>query len=191
MTRLVRERTTMPKPTREAFRAALTPADVRALQIIYLAIALGVALFALVVVALYWWQTEAVAPTVIQASVVQLLTLVHVFTAATVYLFAGPLVYRKVLGTEASGEGSGEGGDVLRRIRTAEIVRLALIEGVAMVGLVACLLGVLFGVLREAPVYWLNLFSTFVLLGFVGRNLPTAERLEAVFRRYVESRPGV
>ncbi|WP_457651357.1 hypothetical protein [Rhodocaloribacter sp.] len=180
----------MPKPTREAFRAALTPAAVRTLQVIYLAIAMGVALFAVVVVALFAWQTGDVEPTETQFSLVRFLTLAHVLVAATVYLFAGALAYRKVLETEAPDAGANAGEEALKRIRTAEIVRLALFEGTAMLGLVTCLVSAIFGVLREAPVYWLNLFSTFVLLGFVGRNFPTADRLEAVFRTYVEGRPG-
>lgn len=180
----------MPKPTREAFRAALTPAAVRTLQVIFITIATGVGLFAVVVVALFWSQTGEVEPTETQVSLVRLLSLVHVLTAATVYLFAGPLVYRKVLEKEAPDAGAQGEQEVLKRIRTAEIVRLALFEGVAMLGLFACLMGAIFGVFREAPVYWLNLLSSFVLLGFVGRNFPTAARLEAVFRTYVEGRPG-
>ncbi|WP_456426373.1 hypothetical protein [Rhodocaloribacter sp.] len=180
----------MPNPTREAFRAALTPAAVRTLQVIFITIATGVGLFAVVVVALFWSQTGEVEPTETQVSLVRFLTLAHVLTAATVYLFAGPLVYRKVLEKEAPDAGAQGGEEVLKRIRTAEIVRLALFEGVAMLGLFACLMGAIFGVFREAPVYWLNLLSSFVLLGFVGRNFPTADRLEAVFRTYIEGRPG-
>ncbi len=177
----------MPKPTREAFRAVLGAPEVRALQIIYLAIAGGVVLFAVVVAALYWWEAEAVTPKASQISLVQLLSFAHVLVAATVYLFAGAFIYRRML-TAGSEDETAEA--ILGKIRTAEVVRLALYEGVAMLGLVTCLLGVLFGVLRQMPVYWLNLFSTFVLLGFVASNIPTAERIEGVFRTYVEGEPG-
>ncbi len=65
--------------------------------------------------------------------------------------------------------------------RTAMIVRMALLEGSTFFGLAICMIGSTNGVLARASVYWINLLSLFILVGFGIATFPTKDRLTAWF----------
>ena len=164
-------------PSLADFQRALTPEYLRIQQVLYFALAMGVATFAGVVAFLYFSQSgEATDP---DTSGLYFITLFHLFLALGLYV-AIPFVYRTVLQQASKADVEA----ILTRIRTAEIVRLAMFEGAALFGLVACVIGTTSGAMAAQPIYWGNLFSTFVMLGFVALAFPTQDRLENIFRTY-------
>ena len=67
-------------------------------------------------------------------------------------------------------------------MRQAEIVRLALWEGPATLGLVVCFLGALSGDLAAQPLYWLNASTAALFLWNAWSLFPTVERLRGLIR---------
>jgi len=160
------------------FQRVLTPENIRIFQVIFAAIGSGVLLFAVVVIFLGMMSTAEAAAA--DLSLVRTLTFVHVLLLLMV-IPAGRLLYARMLAQDGPPITANQ---CMTRIRTAEIVRLALLEGVALLGLVVCLIGGLNGVLAAHPLYWLNIISSIVLLAFVSQNLPNADRLNQTFRAH-------
>lgn len=122
-------------------------------------------------------------------SVVQIMSLVHLILAGSLLLTAS-VVYNLQFSperleqalTQDSPTGAQEPPQrCIGLIRTAMIIRLALYEGIALFGLVACLLAVVENVVQVYPVYWLNLLSALFVLGYVVMTLPTKSRITRVF----------
>lgn len=67
-------------------------------------------------------------------------------------------------------------------VQTAYILRLALREGGALLGLVVCFLACGNGVLRAYPAYWVNAAPAVLFLFFVYVRWPTLENLRAQVR---------
>lgn len=154
---------------------ALTPENVRVLQVLSAALGAGVLTFALVVLLLSTSTDAAASPADVELT--RVMSGAHVALALMLYA-AALFVYRALVGRARQASTA----DALTQgIRTAEVARLALVEGAALFGLVVCLLGVLNGALQAAPVYWFNLFSTVVMLAVVALSFPTRDRLEAVY----------
>lgn len=182
----------------EAFMRALEKGTLRTLQIIHLAILMGILTFGMIV-AMFWFQktevsgTEAVSGT----SVVGHLTVVHI-AIAVVCSAAGSLVFNILAGPKGiamldknliSQNLSAE-QKCARAIFTAMIFRLAIFEGAALFGLIVCLLGILGGELAEKPIYWINLVSPAVFVLLVLATFPTRGRMEALFlRRFTDRTP--
>jgi hypothetical protein len=164
------------------FRQALTPGTVRSLRIIQGAIGAGVLVFALVVLGMHARVSADVPPPPqVLVFLMQILTLVHFVMAATMYPLAR-FIFTRMVSRERLAKSGGMGpAGILSLMRMGIIMRLTMYEGVAFVGLVVCMVGVLEGVLRAYPVYWVNAFSTAVLLLFVMRTFPSEERLIAIF----------
>ena len=107
--------------------------------------------------------------------------------ALTVYPLTN-IVYRMVVvsGKDKVGlKGEKAAMAHLGQIRSAEIVRMAMYEGVAMLGLVTCLIAITNGVLYDHPIYWLNLVTSLAMVGFAALNFPNSDRLEQTFREYI------
>jgi hypothetical protein len=62
-------------------------------------------------------------------------------------------------------------------LRTAIIVRIALLEGAAMLGNMICLIAAMNGILSFEPLYWCNAASTVALLVIGATTMPTRERV--------------
>ncbi|MBM4117619.1 hypothetical protein FJ251_07705 [bacterium] len=155
-----------------------SPGELRALQIVQVALMGGVLLFGLVVVLIAMRPPAAGAAPIAQRVLV-LLSAVHAVIALIVWslapLLQGLLVAR--LGAQL-GTAGGVGA-----LRGALIVRLALLEGPALFGLVICLIAATGGALRATPLYWLNALSAVAFVGYGVLSFPTAERLEALADR--------
>ena len=172
----------------------LLPAGyLKTLQIIFLAIGAGIALFLIVVVMLYSTTTQPqLQPSEETESI---LTLAHaaIFVSA---FFLSRFIYGMIISgkinpqqslTHSPRQNSSENdfNMLLQRIRTAEIARLALLEAPAMFGLVVILICVTSGVIFYEPVYWLNFLSGAVLWGMIYINFPTKDKLfETVISYY-------
>lgn len=65
----------------------------------------------------------------------------------------------------------------LTTIRSSFIIRAAMMEGAAMFGLVVCFMAVTGGATRVNFMYWLNSLSAVVMLIYMGREIPSQERI--------------
>ncbi len=116
-------------------------------------------------------------------SLISLLSLVHAILAILCYA-AGILLFRRKVETAPDRQsGSGHPLSAFAIISTAVIVRLAVLEGAAQLGLVVCLIASMAGVLRYAPIFWLNLLSTVLFLIFASLTFPTRPRVEYLVGR--------
>lgn len=72
-------------------------------------------------------------------------------------------------------------------MRSAMIVRMALLEAPAFFGLVICFMGATNGVLMAESVYWANLVSYAALVFLLLKEFPTRDRLLELFRQKLGS----
>jgi hypothetical protein len=172
---------------------------VRTSQIIQGALASGIALLSVVVLLMYNLvdiQADAPPPdtSVIQTmSLIQLvLACVLVFTAKIVYdMQFRPERLRRVL---VQGLPNSQRQMVhlappqlcIALIRAAMIIRLAMYEGIALFGLVICLLAVVEGVMQAYPLYWLNVLSSLLVVGYIVLTFPNAQRIKMVFMEKIK-----
>ena len=178
-------------PSSEASANSDFAATVRGLQIISAAFAFGVVSFAGIVGLLSVITEQDPAE---DAGIIGLLSLVHLAMALSLWPLAFFLHARMLSAGASSATPNGPGPDDaptrharsgnargarLGAIRGATLIRLAMLEGAALFGLVICLLGTLEGVLRTEPKYWLNALSAVLFLAFVVATFPTRERVES------------
>ena len=67
-------------------------------------------------------------------------------------------------------------------LRMALVLRLALLEAVALFGIVVCYLAVLTGTLHESPLYWLNGLPAVLLALHTLLSFPTRDRMESALQ---------
>ena len=185
--------------TLSEFQSALTSQNIRVIQIIHGAIALGVIMFMGVVAFLYSNQPAPAGPRDLKDAydLIKVLTLAHIMIAAGVYTVAR-VVFNLLLGTSAlqggaskvmkNGQGrviTDNGEKLLALIRSALIVRLAMFEAPALFGLVICLIGITNGTIYETASIWLNAVTALILVGFVIVTFPNKERLEELFNNRI------
>jgi len=166
------------KPPIGEFEELLTDDNVRSMQIIQAALGSGVLIFVVIVIAMYFsYATDEATGS---ADFVWMLTLIH-FVAAAIMFVLSSWMYKRRLTEQAVRRASGEdtinAGSCLEALRSAIIIRLGLLEGAAFYGLVVCIVAVMNGVMNENAIFWINLFSAFVMLFFVIWLFPSRERL--------------
>jgi len=175
------------------FKKALIPVHLRTMQIIHIAMPLGVVfLFGLVV--LFHTRNSAGASSQ-KVSLIKLLSFFHAAVAVIVYKISRPLFDRTLLKCSRPGYRCGTSPvsetqpdpalQIVRAILSAQLIRLALFDAVAVFGLIICLSAAIVGVLQQYPVYWLNTLSSLFLVWFVSARFPTEERLEDLFRKKI------
>ena len=161
--------------TDDELRGALAaPDEVRGLQVLTLAMVAGALLLLMVTVVLH-----ATSPAGELAAGEDDLSLFLILSGVNAVLFAsawtlGFGIYRFLTRDLARAASAYE---LWSRLRSAAILRLALLEGSALFGVAVCLLGVVQGAATGRPWIWANaapavLFSVLTILTF-----PTAERL--------------
>ena len=176
------------------FRAALTVAELRAMQLFQVGVGGNLVLLGLLAAFLQLWRSPEGGGRPPNAElVVQVLTAVHV-AGAMVAVFLS----RKLCGWRFSAERLAAAvrkplRDSRRRpinepaakcvaiIRSATILRLVVLDTGVSLGLVTCIVAAWFGVLGEHLGYWLNALSGAWLLGYVVATFPTRERVEGIF----------
>lgn len=160
---------------------SLSGAYIKSLQVFHFAFAMGVLAFFFVV--LFAYLQNPAAPNAGDTSLMDLLTFAHLVYALVAY--GGSVLVHRTIVSRALADGvrmySAE--RALAGLRTASVVRLAIMEAVAFFGLVALFLSIQTGTLQANPFYWVNLFSTVVLFAFVGWSFPSRERLELLVSR--------
>lgn len=165
-------------PTAEEVQDLVRPEVVRALQIIHLAMPLGALGFGGIVA----WKALSGGQNPQAEESARLLSLVHPVFGFVMYVAAIVVPPRM----RSAGTGAVR---VLDSIRGAAILRLAMLEGIAMLGLVTCFLAAEAGVLRDRPIYWANTLSTLVLLAYVAARFPTRDRIVSAFLSRVGGGP--
>lgn len=180
------------------FQQALTPARLREMRTVYIALGAGVLVFGFVI-----WNVSTVAtgrmPTEDDLGMMMILSIVHVVFALSVYAvsnFIYNLQFRPSRLERTAQEGvydprsrrviEDPAVNCLMIIRVAAVIRLALLEGAAFFGLAICMIGVQRGVMRVEPAYWLNVLSSVVMLAFVAVAFPTKDRVEEIFRTKIQ-----
>lgn len=163
--------------TLEQFREQLTPENLKSFQIIPIAVAMGVVVF-YVVIFILGPGGESV-PDMGTVDQVRWMTIGH-FALSVIASFVAPMLYFKTLSGNDQAPASGK--EILGRMRSAEIVRLAVYDGVAFIGAIICFLAMQNGVMAQQPLYWLNGITTIILFLQIWRNFPTEDRLTNLFR---------
>ena len=181
----------MPALNMTEFEKALTTQRIRAFQIISLALLMGCTLFLGIILFLY--ATEEPAETASNNSILPILSIVHGGMALTMYIpaflvgryFAGPrglMTRMKNAVPTVAGEDLTVEVLCIGAMFMGFIFRAAILEGMALFGLIVCLMGVLEGQIQSEPVYWGNLFSYIVFAVVTLWTFPTKDRLENLFR---------
>lgn len=175
--------------TRQEFEAVLTPENIRPLQLLYLALAAGPAIFALVILYLYFYSTPGGESNLMFVEFVSVLHFTGVLIAfpLTAWLYQqcfrenkiGALLRSSVPRTEAAPL------HMLKVFRFAGLVRFIPLEYGISLGLMAVFAAVQGGIIQQQPIYWLNLLSTIIFIPYVLLNIPTAESLGKEFREKV------
>ncbi len=170
--------------TRTDFEAALTPATLRTMAILHMALAAAPLLYVIPLLILLQ-GSGLTTPRDDDFFLVNILTLAHLLVLLTA-LYLGTFLFQRffspsrLVDTEESGPGH-LALRVLGLLRSAIIARLVLLEGASFFGLAVCIIAILRGVAAVEPLYYVNLGSIFVLAGYGVLTFPTKERLVMVF----------
>jgi len=176
---------------------SISPAQTRPLQLIYVATAFAVIVFFALLLVLASSGAGDADPSGQQSMWAAVLSIVHFMFAMGVYGFV-PMLFRR-MSTARSSQGEahenpplpGESSNAaLPRLHKALIVRLAMMESVALFGLTVCLIAITTGMLKSEPLYWLNLTTGAVLVGFLAATFPTTERLTQALQSMVLGSSG-
>jgi hypothetical protein len=172
------------------FRQAITGDYLKSLQIFYFSLGLGVLVFFFVTLFVYI-QTSSLM-LMANEELVKMLTVVHVVYALLGYMVAAFLYERFIGRKQAENAGADDAELLLNAVRLASVVRLTVVEGVAFFGLVLLFIAAQAGVLHQNPVYWLNLFSSCILMTFVFWDFPSRQRLEELCeRRFIRRQSNI
>ncbi len=166
--------------TRTYFEKAFTPAGLRAMAILQTALIAGPLVY-VVPMLIVIQNTGVEKPAEPDFSVLTALSMIHVAALFAALFLGNFLFYRmfspsRLAGMEELGEEK-LALVVAGHLRSAVIVRLALLEGAAFLGIAVCVVGITRGVLDAEPLYYLNLGSLLVLLVYGLMTFPTKERI--------------
>jgi hypothetical protein len=177
------------------FRQALTPQALRVLRILHFGLAGGIVVFLIVLLILYYTGGDPVSAE--SESMVQFLSLAaFVFFVAA--FWAGHLLFDRHFSSEnlrktgvlgSPGHGSHAGSTAAERclsvMRTALLVRYALIEGATYFAIAVATVSITSGVIYLFPVYWFNFVYPVLALTYFIVTIPTPGRLEEMFLRNI------
>jgi hypothetical protein len=160
---------------------------VRSLQIVSIAMMSAVtgSLVVAVVIA------SASAPLPVQhesETLLNFLSLIHAVSACLCYWLGG-FLYAKALRPRTGEPEPADPDMLLGRLRVATVLRLALVELPAFLGLVICVIAGIRGLLGHEPAYWLNLASAVFFLGFAVLTFPSRARMEYSLSRIASPGP--
>lgn len=175
-------------------RSGVTPERVRSFQFIYAAIG-GLTLFLMAVLFfLYGLGSETPRPVSGDDSI-RLIGIVLAIWSPISWVL-GTWLYGAIVGGRIAVKNSISGGgvstraeDVIGRLRTGMILRVAFFEGPALLGAVMGIIGITDGVIFAHPIYLLCIVPACVHLFLIGTTFPTQERiLNEIRERIVEVR---
>jgi len=183
----------MPRPGRSTVDAVVDAPSVRQLAILHLGMALGVVSF-LVVVLVFALRPASAG---FQRGLAPTLAVVH--AAVAVAGWSGAALLPRLLlrpartASLARQHAATDPPDerqlaeiAWQRVRVTHVARLAIVEGVAALGLTSLLFGALSGELAEQPALWAQLVSPAVFVVFVALTVPVRERLQRAVQRALD-----
>ena len=173
--------------TRAQFEEALTPAALQMTQIIQGSLMAG-PLVALVVVAAVGLSNQPHASAPGPLETVRTLTVAHAIVTVLAYLGAPFLYLRTFAAARLYNSRIDEPPEMLAARcvllqRSAIILRLAVLEAAAFMGVAVCLIGIMNGVFAVQPLFWINLISPVLLLAYSSFTFPSRERLISWFEQ--------
>lgn len=200
----------------EEFKKNLAPNRLLVFKIVHSALFLGASMFLGIVILMAWqhannstnspgerpqgsWGTtwQHADNSTNPQDILPALTIAHVIVALPCYL-AGAILYRYMTGLSffrKMNVAAASPGNVTLEQRyfvalfTAYIIRAAFFEGVALFGLIVCLMGIINGQIERQPIYWLNLLSYVTLAVLIVWAFPSRSRLEAIFKKRCVPKP--
>jgi hypothetical protein len=166
--------------TRTDFEQVIDSQYVRSLRLLFVVIPLGPMVFAaaLGVMSQMWTDMEP------RRSEIELIGMMSVFHAvfALIALLVSEMAFRTLMNVRRIRTVADESTHVLavhcaNKFRMASIVRFAILEIAAMIGLGICAIGATRGVMNVEPMYWVNLFSTLIMVAVATWKFPSQERV--------------
>lgn len=151
----------------DAFYEVLDLKQVQNLQIIHSAISLSAVIFALVTTFLVI-SNPPTQPSQADFAFIQTLSYALIGVSSLMYLAAFIFLFRHFL--KQAGHSSPE--TAFSPIRSAVITRLALVEGVAILGCIVSYLAASYGVSQVEPLYWFSLLPVGILIIFSYFGMP-------------------
>ena len=163
------------------FASKLTPEIVRTFQIIQGTLMGGATMFLLVILMLHMQGSSGGTS---ETEVLDILSMVHAVFALSAF-GASKIVFEKMFSEGAILNASDPYVAAVGTMRGAMLVRMAIMEGAAMFGLVICIIAVTGGLTQTEPVYFLNAasYALFILIGL--QTFPTKDSLTAIFRTQI------
>ncbi len=150
---------------------------IKALKIIYGAMTIGAVVFGLIVFLVCAVSSGSGSdPTAANVSAVKMLSLFVAATSVFTYLNAA-MIFKKIVSSVKPGDQSDA---TFQKIRNAYIIRMAMLEGEAFLGLAVCLVAGVTGVLRSYPIYGLVSMPFIILVVFAVRTFPNQERISRI-----------
>lgn len=176
------------------FQESLTPDQIRTSRIIHSAMAAGILSFGSAVLYLYS-RTEAADPDTELISTLNLLSLVNAVVAVGSWI-AGRVLFERQFSSynlkdSLSRPMTTQEGRIIEMtagqrcisiIRTAFIIRLALFEGSAFLGLAVSMIAALRGAAAVDPQYLFNMITAAAAIAFIGVTFPSREHFEGIFQ---------
>ena len=187
---------------RLSFENALTKEKMLVFRLVQGGLGLGILIFGIVVLILNMTiEPSAGRLTETALRPVQILSLVTLVLTLSTYT-AAFLVNRfffdtdrlsKRMGKELRDEKGGIIGEPAEKfihiLLHSTILRLALLEGSALFGLVVCQIAVVWGVLQVRPLYWLNALPAAIMIAYVVATFPSRERILNTFQNEISGNP--
>jgi hypothetical protein len=169
---------------------SLTPDIVRTFQIIYIAIISGATIFFFMVIFMYMTGTPSKGVQNLDQETITNFSIIHavLFISCLVisnYIYNQVLLEPKVesmLKNMRSIDASTIAGSYIGIIRTAKIIRVAIIEAPVFFGLVTCFMAVTNNIIQEHSYYWLNVLSYFIFVYLLAKDFPTKDKLLGIFK---------
>ncbi len=163
------------------FASRLTPETVRTFQIIHTALMAGATMFLLVILMLHF-QTHPSGSTDI--GTVNLLSIVHALFALSAF-GASRIIFGRLFSEQTILNSPDPYASALGMMRSALLVRMAVMEGAAFFGLAVCIIAVTGGITQTEPIYFLNTasYALFILTGSM--TFPTKDSLTELFRTQI------
>jgi hypothetical protein len=162
------------------YNAQLSDSDIlRGLKIICIALPAGVILFSVIAISL-----GSDGPSTMDASSLIVLRIAHLIVTVAAVL-GQKYLFEKILEGKSSAKIWGSGSQsLISRYRAATIVKLAIMEGSALLGLVIIMIASIGGFLKTDITLYLHLIPVLLLIGTAQSSYPSEQKMADLSRLY-------
>jgi len=160
----------------------ITDTKLRPIQIISIALATGVIIFFIICFVLYSMHTVNAQPENIPTETLNMLVYVLIAICAGMYSAAFKLpdiqISKSIEALKNSSDESTLLADRLLGLhRTYSILRYAILEGTALIGLVILIISITTGEIYKNQMYWLTALPALIFVLFIAYSFPTKEKV--------------